>query len=99
MVFLKKFKKAFLCIEFDVFRQKSINFGVFLIPRTPRNGYYAVKIMNKKDSFLFKLLQTQQTEQSLLEAVLEEFDIDSESAKADIKEFINMLRKSGVLEE
>ena len=56
-------------------------------------------IMNETGSFLFKLLQTQQTEQSLLEAVLEEFDIDSESASADIKEFINMLRKSGVLEE
>ena len=55
--------------------------------------------MNKKDSFLFKLLHTRQTEQSLLEAVLEEFDIDSESAKADIKEYINILCKNGVLEE
>lgn len=48
---------------------------------------------------LFDLLQTEQTEQSLLEAMLREYDIDEETALADIREYLDAVRQHGLLIE
>lgn len=61
--------------------------------------YSGLGIMNETGKFIFQLLQTEQTEESLLKAVTEEFEVDDESALADIGEYINTLRNSGVLQE
>lgn len=49
--------------------------------------------------FLFELLQTPQTEESLLSAMLDTFEVDEATALADIREFLDTLRKGGVLIE
>ena len=49
--------------------------------------------------FLFNLLQTEQTEDSLVQAVLETYEIDEVTARADIAEFLEILRSNGVLVE
>lgn len=49
--------------------------------------------------FLFNLLQTEQTEESLVQAVLETYEIDEATARADIAEFLEILRSNGVLVE
>jgi hypothetical protein len=49
--------------------------------------------------FLFNLLQTEQTEDSLVQAVLETYEIDEATARADIAEFLEILRSNGVLVE
>lgn len=49
--------------------------------------------------FLFNLLQTEQTEDSLVQAVVETYEIDEATARADIAEFLEILRSNGVLVE
>lgn len=48
---------------------------------------------------LFELLQTEQTEQSLLEAILREYEIDEDTALADIREYLDAARRHGLLIE
>ena len=55
--------------------------------------------LNGSGKFLFDLLQTPQTEDTLLKAMLDTFDIDSDTALADIREFLDTLRGGGILVE
>lgn len=55
--------------------------------------------LNGSGKILFDLLQTDQTEQSLLSAMLETFDIDENTALCDIREFLQTLRDASVLVE
>jgi hypothetical protein len=47
--------------------------------------------------FLWEQLQRPQTEESLLEAVLELYDVSEETARADIARFLHDLREADVL--
>ena len=49
--------------------------------------------------FLFDLLQSEQTEDSLVQAVLDTYEIDEATARADVADFVEILRSSGVLQE
>jgi hypothetical protein len=49
--------------------------------------------------FLFDLLQTEQTEDSLVKAMLDTYEVDEATARADVAEFVEILRSSGVLQE
>ncbi len=55
--------------------------------------------LNESGKFLFELLQSEQTEDSLTEALLNEFDIDPETARKDVGEFLEILRSGQVLIE
>lgn len=47
--------------------------------------------------FLFELLKTEQTEESLVDALLENFNVDPDTALADVREFLTILRENGIL--
>lgn len=49
--------------------------------------------------FLFDLLQTEQSEDSLVKAMLDTYEVDEATARADVAEFVEILRNSGVLVE
>lgn len=49
--------------------------------------------------FLFELLYTEQTEQSLVDALLESYDVTPATAQADVAEFLGILRENGILIE
>ena len=49
--------------------------------------------------FLFELLYTEQTEQSLVDALLETYDVTPATAQADVAEFLGILRENGILIE
>ena len=56
-------------------------------------------VLNETAHFLFNLLQSEQSEESLVEAMLNEYDTDRETALCDIRAFISDLREAGVLIE
>lgn len=55
--------------------------------------------LNRSGKLLFELLQTPQTEDSLVSALLEQYDTDCETARSDVTEFLQTLRENGVLVE
>lgn len=55
--------------------------------------------LNGSGEFLFELLQTEQTERTLTEAMLERYDTDEQTAARDVAEFLAMLRENGLLDE
>lgn len=58
-----------------------------------------IAAMNETGEFVFRLLQTEQTEESLLAAVLAEYDVPEEVARADLKELLDAFRRYGLLVE
>lgn len=55
--------------------------------------------LNECGRFLFELLQTEQTEDSLVRAMLDTYEIDAATAATDVAEFLVMLRENGLLIE
>lgn len=55
--------------------------------------------LNGSGKFLFELLQTEQSEDTLVHSLLDQYEIDEATAKADVAEFLETLRSSGVLVE
>ena len=60
-------------------------------------SFNAMITLNETGAFLWKQLEEERTEQELLMAMLEEYDIDNKTAKADIAKFINKLDAAGIL--
>lgn len=54
--------------------------------------------MNETGEFLFQLLQSKQTKESLVEALLENYEIDKETAVADVESFVKVLQENNLLE-
>ena len=55
--------------------------------------------VNETGEFIFELLQTEQTMESLVAEMLEEFEVEKEKAEADVKAFVKVLIENGMLEE
>ncbi len=54
---------------------------------------------NPTANFIFNLLKTEQTEDSIVAAVLEKYDAEEDVVRADVKELLDVIRKAGILEE
>ena len=55
--------------------------------------------LNGSGEFLFNLLQTEQTQESLVQALLDTYEVDADTACADVSEFLGILRENGILIE
>lgn len=55
--------------------------------------------LNGSGKFLFELLQTEQTEQDLITAMLDRYEIDEATAAQDVEEFLALLRENKLLVE
>lgn len=55
--------------------------------------------LNDTGVFFWNLLQSDTSEDELLKAVLSEYDVDEETAKKDIENFIKKLRDARLLED
>ncbi|MBO4848845.1 MAG: PqqD family protein [Clostridia bacterium] len=53
--------------------------------------------LNETAAFLWRLLEKETTEEELVAAMLGEYDVDEERAKAGIKRFVEKLGKEGLL--
>ena len=55
--------------------------------------------LNESGSFLWERLTEETNRGLLIAALLEEYDVDENTARADVDRFLNTLRKAGVLDE
>lgn len=53
---------------------------------------------NPTADFIFKLLQKEQTEDSIVSAMLEKYDAPEDVVRADVKEILAQLNDMGILE-
>lgn len=58
------------------------------------NGLF---VLNELGSFLWDRLPDAEDEEALLQAVLAEYEVTGEVARADIREFLDNLRKLGII--
>lgn len=54
---------------------------------------------NESANYIFKLLQKEQTEESIISAMQERYDAPEDEIAADVREFISTLDSYGVLEK
>lgn len=54
---------------------------------------------NPTANYIFTLLKTEQTEDSIVEAMLKKYDASEAEIRADVKEVIEIIREAGILEE
>lgn len=55
--------------------------------------------VNETGEFLFELLQTEQTIDSLVTELLKEFEVEKKTAEADVEAFVKVLIENDMLEE
>lgn len=55
--------------------------------------------INEIGAFLWRKLQEETDEAGLLQAVLEEYEVDEATARADIQTFLRTLEQNGILEQ
>ncbi len=53
--------------------------------------------LNDSGAFLWKILERDVSFSSLVDSLLQEYDVDEGSAREDVKEFIEFLRNKGML--
>ena len=58
------------------------------------NGLF---VLTELGDFIWDLLPEAESEEAILSRILEEYEVDEATAKADLTEFIDKLRKMGIL--
>lgn len=58
-----------------------------------------IAVMNETGEFIFNLLQTEQTEETLLAAMLAEYDVSEAEAREDLRQLLGIFRHYGLLAE
>lgn len=53
---------------------------------------------NKTAAYLLELLQSEQSEDSLVQAILDQYDVEEQTARKDVQEMLNTLKEAGVLD-
>lgn len=61
--------------------------------------FYGIISLDPVSRFLFEKLQQEQTVQSLVDAVLEEYEVDPQTAQQDVESFLDQLRQHQLLVE
>ena len=70
-----------------------------VVPLDPTHTFGNMLRLNGTGKFLWEKLCTETTEEALVSALAEEYEIDIEIARADAERFFASLRSFGVLEE
>ena len=55
--------------------------------------------LNATSEFLFEKLQKEISEDELVKAVVEKYEVDEETARKDVQSFVETLAKPGIIEE
>ena len=60
--------------------------------------FNGIVTLNESGKFLWDLLENEITKEELLKKFMEEYNVPEETAKADIKDFMQTLLNSGIVE-
>ena len=63
------------------------------------NSFNGLITLNETGTFLWNLLAEGSDEDSMVKAMLKEYEVVEDVARADVREFIEHAKKSGVLDE
>ena len=84
----------------DGFHVRQILDEVVAIPSGDAGEVFSGIIsLNEIGRCLFEALREEQTEESLVRAVLEQYEVDPETARGDVREFLGHLRSAALLIE
>ena len=53
--------------------------------------------LNTVGAYIWELLETEQTTQSIVKAIMDRYDVEEAQAQADVEKFLNKLRPTGAL--
>ena len=82
----------------DGFHIRNILDETVAIPtRAASEVFSGVISLNELGRFLFERLYEDQTVESLIYAVIEQYDVDENTARSDILEFIDILKENNLL--
>lgn len=62
-------------------------------------GLSGLVSLNESGAFLFRLLEQEQTEDTLTQALLREYETDEHTARQDVCAFLGIMRDNGLLIE
>lgn len=83
---------------FDGFVLKTIADTNIVVPIGENTvNFNAIVSLNESGAFLWKLLESEQTEEDLVSAMLKEYAVDEKTVREDIKAFINKLSEANLL--
>ena len=54
---------------------------------------------NPTAAFIFELLKTEQTEDSIVAAMLEKYEVDEVTVRADVRELLELLKSKNLIED
>lgn len=80
------------------FIARNIAGELILVPTGPESTKASLITMNTVGAFIWSLLEKESDENAILGAILSEFEVDEETAKSDMDEFLTMLRTLGAIE-
>lgn len=86
-----KLKKNF------ILREVAGTFLVVAVGDAVKNFNKAINL-NSTGAFLWKQLENEVTEEELIDKLIEEYEIDRETAKKDISGFLQRLREANLLD-
>lgn len=74
--------------------------GDFIIVPTGSTAlqFNGLMTVNEVGAFLWKLLQQETTEEALVQNVVSEYDVEEETARQDIEEFLQQLRNNCIID-
>ena len=71
-----------------------------LMPKGEKiKNYDSVVLMNELSAFVWGKMQNPVTQSDLLEAVLNEYDVDEETAREDLNGLLAKLKEAGVIDD
>lgn len=79
-----------------ILREVAGNFIVVSVGERVKE-FNGVITLNETGVLLWKKLETGATEQELVFALLNEYEVDEATAKSDVAEFVNKLKTAGLL--
>ena len=62
------------------------------------NTFTGMVTVNGTSAYLWELLETDKTEEALVKAILDRYDIDEATARPDVRKFIETLSEIGAIQ-